>query len=95
MFSPSSRGRLTDRDLDRFSGLAQRKPAWAVAMAAWRSSISASKRLAAWTLVITRQWPELSGLMSMKTRVLSSSKIFIEGTWPSRILQKTQSMGGL
>src|SRR6266566_2348051 len=30
--------------------------------------------------------------MSMKASVLSSSKIFIEGIWPSRTLQKTQSV---
>src|SRR3972149_5025706 len=67
----------------------------AAAMAAWRSSTSASKRLGAWALVTTRQWPELSGLMSMIVSVRPSSKIFIEGICPSRILQKTQSMAPL
>src|SRR6185503_15865669 len=49
--------------------------------------------VAAWVLVTTRQCPELMGLMSMKVRVRSSSWILNEGICPSRILQKTQSMG--
>jgi hypothetical protein len=63
----------------------------AVTMAASRSRTSASKIVAAWRLGTTRQWPELRGLMSMNVSVLSSSSIFIDGSLPSMILQKTQS----
>src|SRR6266436_3250188 len=64
----------------------------AVAIAALRSSTSASNRVGAWRFVTTRQWPGFSGLMSMKVSVRSSSSIFVEGIRPSRILQNTQSL---
>src|SRR5688572_30618350 len=64
---------------------------WAVAMAAWRSSTSDSQRVPACALVSTRQCPFVSGLMSMMTSVRSSSYTFMEGSLPSRILQKTHS----
>src|SRR5262245_46159155 len=63
-------------------------------MAAWRSVTSASKMVGAWVFVATRQWPELSGLMSMKQSVRSSSYSLNEGISPSRILQNTQSFMG-
>jgi hypothetical protein len=66
----------------------------AVTMTASRSRTSASKIVAAWRLGTTRQWPELSGWMSMNVSVLASSSIFIEGNSPSMILQKTQSSTG-
>jgi hypothetical protein len=46
---------------------------FAVAIAAWRSTSSTSKSVAACVFVITRQWPEFSGLMSMMQNVRSSS----------------------
>src|SRR3989441_10779059 len=64
----------------------------AVTMAAFRSSSSDSKSVGAWFLVTTRQWPEFSGLMSMKHSVRASSYTFRDGICPSRILQNTQSV---
>src|SRR5438132_2716241 len=65
---------------------------WAVTIAACRSTTWASKMVAACALLSTRQCPALSGLMSMIQIVRSSSKTFIAGVRPSRILQKTQSV---
>src|SRR5438876_110147 len=65
---------------------------WAVTIAACRSTTWASKMVAACALLRTRQGPALSGLMSMIQIVRSSSKTFIAGVRPSRILQKTQSV---
>ena len=66
----------------------------AATMAASRSRTSVSKIVAAWRLGTTRQWPEVRGWMSMNVSVMSSSSIFIDGNWPSMILQKTQSSTG-
>src|SRR5439155_6275829 len=64
----------------------------AVTIAAFKSSSSDSKSVGAWFLVTTRQWPEFSGLMSMKHSVRASSYTFRDGICPSRILQNTQSV---
>src|SRR4030095_10572017 len=45
----------------------------AAVMAAWRSVGSDSQMVGAWVLVMTRQWPALSGLMSMNASARSSS----------------------
>ena len=42
---------------------------------------------------MTSVWPSFSGLMSMNAIVRSSSYTRVEGIWPSRIRQNTQSTG--
>src|SRR3954464_330527 len=55
------------------------------------TACGASQRLRVCSLGMTRAWPRVHGLMSMKAIVLSSSSILCAGISPATILQKRQS----